>query len=202
MSASTQGCPSSGSDKPSVNTELVIRAKAGDADAFEGLYAQLYNPICIFLIHMIGNEEVGCELTQETFLRAWQALPKLRDVTSFVSWLYQIAKNAAYDYLRRNGHVRLEGFYEELESIERVSVAGPEEEIEAKERLMEALGHIRWKSRACLLLYHKENYSIPQIARLVGIQESSVKTYISNGIKALQDFLKDDDTPAKGGRGQ
>ncbi len=144
MSASTQGCPSSGSDKPSVDTDLVIRAKAGDADAFEGLYAQLYNPICIFLIHM--NEE--------------------------------------------------------LESIERVSVAGPEEEIEAKERLMEALGHIRWKSRACLLLYHKENYSIPQIARLVGIQESSVKTYISNGIKALQNFLKDDDTPAKGGRGQ
>jgi RNA polymerase sigma-70 factor (ECF subfamily) len=199
MSASTQGCPSSGSDKPSIDTELVIRAQAGDADAFGRLYVQLYNPICKFLIDMVGNEGVGCELTQETFLRAWLALPKLRDVTAFVSWLYQIAKNIAYDYLRRYRNVRLEGSYEELESIESVSVAGPEEEIEAKEHLMEALAHIKWKYRACLLLYHKENYSISQIASLVGIQESSVKTYISNGIKTLQDFLKEDDTSAKGG---
>jgi RNA polymerase sigma-70 factor, ECF subfamily len=54
-------------------------------------------PICRYLIHMVGNDGIGCELTQETFMKAWEMLLTLRDPARFAVWLYRIATNRAYN---------------------------------------------------------------------------------------------------------
>src|SRR5438874_2179877 len=104
----------------------VIQAQKGDEDAFNRLYLRYFLSIGIFLTHMVGNEEVGRELTQETFLRAWMALDRLQHPGAFLGWLYQIARNIARDYLR---HTRCECYVylnREHDSIEDTRLVAPE----------------------------------------------------------------------------
>src|SRR5215471_5732858 len=77
---------------------VVVHAQKGSQAAFEALYEQYNNQLCRYLIRMVGNDGIGCELTQETFLKAWEALPGLRAPARFAGWLYRIATNCAYNY--------------------------------------------------------------------------------------------------------
>src|SRR5579871_5632237 len=81
--------------------EDVERAYGGDTQAFDRLYRYFYTPICLYLAHMVGDYEEGCDLAQETFLKAWQGLHTIHNMARFDSWLYRIATNTAIDYLRR-----------------------------------------------------------------------------------------------------
>jgi RNA polymerase sigma-70 factor, ECF subfamily len=64
--------PSSESGCPTDERTLVLRAKDGDQSAFEILYERYNDRICRYLTLMTGNDGVGCELTQEVFLKAWE----------------------------------------------------------------------------------------------------------------------------------
>src|SRR5260370_31943901 len=86
--------------------ELVLRAQRGDQLAFEKLYERYNSRLNRYLIRMVGDDGVGCELTQETFLKAWEALRSLRDPTRFANWLYRIAANSAYTYQQQTRHIR------------------------------------------------------------------------------------------------
>jgi RNA polymerase sigma-70 factor, ECF subfamily len=164
---------------------LVIQAKAGEVAAFEKLYRKYYNRICSYLVHTVGDEGVGCELTQETFFKAWQALPSLRKTATFTGWLYRIATNLAYDYQRYNKR-RIKELYDRRNELEEMIVVGPEEQIEAEETLRLALASIPWKYRACLILYHVEGISKQKIAAYLEIKENSVGTYVSAGMEQLR----------------
>lgn len=164
---------------------LVIQAKAGDVAAFEKLYRYYYNRICSYLIHTVGNEGIGCELTQETFFKAWQALPGLRKTTTFTGWLYRIATNVAYDHQRSNKR-RIKELSEAQYHHEELVVVGPEEQIEAEETLRTALASIPWKYRACFILYHIEGMSKQKIAEYLEIKENSVSTYVSVGMEQFR----------------
>src|SRR2546423_11586650 len=100
MPISTQD-PLSEADDNAGQNNLVVQAQAGDMTAFEKLYRQYYNRVCAYLVHIVRDDGVACELTQETFLKAWQALPGLREASTFAGWLYRIATNLAYDHQRR-----------------------------------------------------------------------------------------------------
>jgi len=169
------------------DTQLVIWAQVGNETAFELLYERYYEQIYIFQTRMVGDSGIGEELAQETFLKAWKALNALRDPTKFRSWLYRIASNEVYNYYRHPDVPSVELMLVECE----VSISGPEEEVEAQERLQEALALV-WpeKCRACLILYHINGYSIPLIAEFLGIEQSSVRQYISSGLNQLKRSLR------------
>jgi DNA-directed RNA polymerase specialized sigma24 family protein len=80
---------------------LVERARTGDSDAFEDLYTLYFAELCGYLFGLVRNPEDARDVDQQTFLQAWWKLPSLRDVTRFKNWLYCIARNAAYDYGRK-----------------------------------------------------------------------------------------------------
>ena len=80
---------------------LISQAQAGDEQAFTVLYERYFGTIALYLTRMVGGEDpIGSELAQETFLKVWRALPTLRQREAFVSWLYCIATRVAYDYQR------------------------------------------------------------------------------------------------------
>ncbi len=131
MSLSTQHPLPPQSDRLPTDSELVVQARAGDPLAFEKLFERYNERVCLYLTHMVGNDAVGCELAQETFLKAWQALPGFRDEARFVNWLYRIATNLAHDHQR---HARLIRWLpweriQERGSVELMSIAGPEEHV-------------------------------------------------------------------------
>ncbi|HEY0754216.1 MAG TPA: RNA polymerase sigma factor [Ktedonobacteraceae bacterium] len=164
---------------------LVKQAQAGDEQAFRILYEQYFHKIYLYLTRMVGKDTIGSELTQETFVKVWQALPDLREPKTFTSWLYRIATHTAYDYQRRSPRVLLKSYDEEPMLLDGFVVEGPERQVEAEEEIRLALARVTFKYRACFVLYHIQQYSKQEIAEFLDLAESSVTTYIS---AALEEF--------------
>src|SRR5690348_4170028 len=144
--------PSFGSEYPSDERTLVLRAKDGDQSAFEILYERYNDRICRYLTRMTGDDGVGCELTQDVFLKAWEALLSLRDPSRFASWLYRIATNRAYNYQEHTRLLRTISWEEHAATTESPGLAGPEEQVEEAELLKLALARVSPTYRPCLIL--------------------------------------------------
>ena len=183
-----QGLSLSEPDDLAGDSELVSLARAGNSRAFEMLYARYCEQIKLYLVRMVGNDAIGHELAQETFLRAWQALPGLQNDERFVGWLYRIATNIARDHQRHAGQIRWLPW--ELQPLRggqaEISPAGMEEQVEENELLRIALAQVPFKYRACLILYIVEELPQAQIAERLGIKASYVSNYVSRGLAELR----------------
>jgi len=184
---------------------LVERARAGDVAAFTALYERYYAPICRYLARLVGDDDLGSDLAQDTFLAAWRALPAIEDHTYFVPWLYRIASNLARSHLRRARLIRWLPWGErgEAQPPGYPSIAGPEEQTGEIERIKLALAEVSPQYRSCLLLQLDVGFSQREIARLLGLNEKSVSVYISRGRQqfrqAYQRLEHESDAQAKGG---
>ncbi|GHO80589.1 DNA-directed RNA polymerase sigma-70 factor [Ktedonobacter sp. SOSP1-85] len=182
---------------------LVTQAQLGDIRAFEALYELYNNQISRYLSRMVGNDGVGCELTQETFVKVWTYLPGLRSPTHFLGWLYRIATNCAYTYLKKHARHKKELSLEiYLEQSDDLYIEGPEKRVEELELLRMALEKVSPTYRPCLILHLIEDLPQNKIAELLGMKETSVSKYVSRGLKDLrQIYRKYVDTYSKPGMG-
>lgn len=163
--------------------DLVKRAKEGDPLAFESLFLSHYPRIHSFLRHMVGNDEIASDLTQETFLEAHQSILKLRDESKFNGWLYRIAHNEALNYIRREEqfknllHLLPWPWYSDRTEL--MDMPGVEE----REILKQALARVSPKYRACVIL--QIIYEMPQkeIAALLNISRNSVSNNVTRGLR-------------------
>ncbi len=163
--------------------ETLESARAGDQKAFTQLFEYYNAPICKYLAHLVGNDEVGRDLAQETFIRAWKGLPKLQGAITFRPWLYRIATNVARSYLKREQLIcRLPWTDNKKETAADVlKVAGPEERAGEQEYVVKILATLSPQSRTCLLLQHVGGFSQREIANILGISEKSVSACVSRG---------------------
>jgi DNA-directed RNA polymerase specialized sigma24 family protein len=90
-----------GTDADTGEARELARARAGDVAAFGALVRRHQERVFRFLHRMLDAREEAMELTQDVFIKAWQALPGWRPEAAFSTWLLQIARNAALDQLRR-----------------------------------------------------------------------------------------------------
>ena len=190
MEYETGDTPSSGLVGTPDEGNLVLRAQKGDQLAFEVLYERYNDRICRYLSRMVGDDGIGCELTQEVFLKAWEALLGLRDPSRFASWLYRIATNRAYNYQQHAKLLHMIPWEEYAMREETRSIAGPEEQVEEAELLKLALARVSTTYRPCLILYVVEEYSQRQIAELLQIKESSIGIYVSRGKEELRQIYR------------
>ena len=120
------------------------------------------------------------DLAEETFIKAWYRLPRIRDEKRFRGWLYKIATNAALDHKRskssrKRGSQPAESLNEDYSNEYRASFEG---QVEEQELIELSLKQLASRPRACLLLY-QEGFSQEEIAELTGMKTKSVGTYIS-----------------------
>ena len=97
--------------------EWVNSALAGDRAAFSVLVRRHQRSLHRFLVRMVGSSDDALELTQEAFLRAWQALPQWQPGAQFRTWLFRIASNAALDLLRRRKTVEFVPLDDTFEAV-------------------------------------------------------------------------------------
>src|SRR5579885_1152802 len=64
-------------EAPAISSEVAEQARAGDSQAFTTLFQTYNSQICTYLARLVGNDEVGRDLAQETFMRAWESLPAM-----------------------------------------------------------------------------------------------------------------------------
>src|SRR5512143_4243533 len=84
---------------PDTEQSLVQRAQRGDQEAFAALVTEHQRYIYNLALRVLKNEEEALDLAQETFVRAWTALPNFRGQSQFRTWLYRIATNLCYNRL-------------------------------------------------------------------------------------------------------
>ena len=85
--------------------DCIARAQRGDATAFAELVRRFQDRVFRFLLRLTRTREDAQDLTQETFMHAYEALPRWRPDAQFSTWLLRIARNLAYDMLRRSQRV-------------------------------------------------------------------------------------------------
>lgn len=169
-----------------IDTELaqvVELARGGDGLAFRDLFQKYNGQVCTYLARLVGSDEVGRDLAQETFLRAWKSLPEIRSDAHFKAWLFRIATNIAMSHLRHARLVRWLPWQEEDDVVSHInlSIAGPEEHAGEAECVQYALAQLAPQCRTCLLLQLVAGFSQREIAESLGIREKSVSAYVSRG---------------------
>jgi RNA polymerase sigma-70 factor, ECF subfamily len=164
---------------------LVRLAKAGDQEAFADLVLLYENELCGYLAMLLRDRDEALNCAQQAFFKAWGKLTTLKDETSFKPWLYIIARNVAWDYLRGRKKIPLESW----EDLEEYSIVDTMSQIEERATLAElinlALAELPPKLRACLRL-DAWGCSRCEIAQIIGISPNSVSTYMSTARKQFR----------------
>ena len=183
-----QGVSSDAANDPLSQTmnahgDLVQRAREGDGSAFTELVRDFHAPLCTYLARLVGNDELGRDLAQETLLRAWTCLPELREEQHFKAWLYRIATNLAHSHLRRTRLIRWLPWAEVVEksSPRELRIEGPEEQVGEADMIKKTLARLSPQYRTCLLLQVVAGFSQRDIALLLGISEKSVGSNVCRG---------------------
>jgi len=177
----------------STDEELVARSIGGDADSFNQLVLRWERPIYALAYRTIGREEDARDVCQETFLRAFRALPGFRGQAKFSSWLYRIALNLCRDWVRRE---RRTGFVQPPEDVDLMELAAADAPTESIEDLIARKDQVRAIERAMALLPEEQRTAIvlkeyhgltfQEIADLSGCPLSTVKTRLYQGLAVLR----------------
>ena len=184
--------------------ELVAKSIRGDADSFNELVLRWERPIYALAYRTIGREEDARDVCQETFLRAFRALPGFRGQAKFSSWLYRIALNLCRDWVRRERRTPVVQAPEDVDLMELAAAREPAESIEdriarndlsrAVERAMAVLPD---EQRAAIVLKEYHGLTFQEIADLVGCPLSTVKTRLYQGLTVLRRELARTGTTVK-----
>jgi RNA polymerase sigma-70 factor (ECF subfamily) len=158
--------------------------------SFERIYDEYKTPIYNYIYHLVGNREQADDLTQDTFLKAFKALPKMDASLKLSAWLYRIATNTAYDALRRRKLIAWLPWQDLDHEPADVESADPQETIGTTELVHAALRRMPRHYRAALLLYTQEGFSYAEIAKTLSIAESGVKMYLSRARHSFREHYR------------
>src|SRR5918994_7514573 len=177
--------------------ELVARSRDGDADSFNQLVLRWERPIYALAYRVIGRDEDARDVAQETFLRAFRALPGFKGQAKFSSWLYRIALNLCRDWIRRQRRTPTVPMPEGVDLVELASEQGPVESIEelvARREISavvaEAMQRLPEEQRTAIVLKEYHGLTFQEIADLQGCPLSTVKTRLYQGLSVLRRHLE------------
>jgi RNA polymerase sigma-70 factor (ECF subfamily) len=176
--------------------ELVARSKGGDTDSFNQLILRWERPIYALAYRVIGQEEDARDVAQETFLRAFRALPGFKGQAKFSSWIYRIALNLCRDWIRRKRRTPVSQLPEDIDLSELAAEHGPSESVEdlvARRELSgvveEAMTLLPEEQRTAVILKEYHGLTFQEIAELQGCPLSTVKTRLYQGLSVLRKHL-------------
>jgi len=161
--------------------DLIVRAKAGDERAFEGLMRQFERPVLGLYTRLLGAGGEAEEAAQDVFFRFYKKLGEFDEERAVEPWLFRVAWNACRDRLRRR---RPE---EELtDSAATVAAHGDAGLLLAE--LRDAIERLPDKERAALLLREVDGLETEEVAQRMGISAVTVRSQISRARARLREW--------------
>jgi RNA polymerase sigma-70 factor (ECF subfamily) len=184
--------------------QFLERLRRGEAAAFERLVAEHSGDVYALLYRLTSDAEEARELTNETFLRAFQSINRFRGDANLKTWIYRIAVNQARNRWRwwrrrkRDVTVSLDATDDNHKqplgaTLRNNDAVDPEQETLAHERegqLREALLGLRQSYREAVILRDVEGFSYEEIADTLEISIGTVKSRISRGRLELRRKLE------------
>ena len=178
---------------PAVDDEraLVGAAARGDVRAFESLYRRHAGRVHGVIVRLVGGHGARAEdLTQEAFVRAWQALPAFRFESAFSTWLHRLAVNTALMDLRsRRSRPAIDDDDSAFELIGSADSAGHVTALSMD--LQRAVASLPPRARAVLVLYDIEGWKHEEIATELGMAVGTSKAQLHRARGLLRARLGD-----------
>ncbi len=173
---------------------LLELALQGDGACFGELTERWQNRIFRFISRYVGSSEVARDLTQDTFIKAYQNLGRLTDQSRFSSWLYKIALNECRMRFRR-GKNRIDVPYDEQvdPELEQSQAPDPERQVQQRERveiLRRAFQELPQEQRAVILMKEYQGLKFHEIAEVLDAPVSTIKSRMYLGLKNLRKLME------------
>ncbi len=182
---------------PQSDEALAEQASRGDRDAFASLYERHSRGVYDLAVRVVRDPDLAADVVQDTFVKAWQSLPKRRGAQHVKAWLYTIARNGAIDEYRSAGHL-VHSLPDDSPSslpvpysaIDTDRASNPEDAAEDQE-----LAELVWSSAAALNpkeyslldLHLRKGLSVDELAATLGMRKGAVYTMLSR----LRDSLEE-----------
>ncbi|MDE6742459.1 MAG: sigma-70 family RNA polymerase sigma factor [Lachnospiraceae bacterium] len=162
-----------------INNEILIqKAKMGNPDAFTELMNSQMQNMYRTAKAILMNDEDAADAIQDTLLICWKKINELKVDRYFKTWMTKILINNCYGIIRRNRRIT---YTDEL----------PEKVIEdnaSNIEWRETLSAIDEKYRVVLILFYSEGFRTKEIAKILGITDSAVRTRLSRGREQLREY--------------
>ncbi len=173
----------------SKSSELALVVKAavlGSKDAFNKLASNYCPMLRRLFLNLTHDDEVAKDLTQNVLLKAWLNIGSFRAAANFSTWLYRIAYNSFYDYVKEKREcVRDEKEMSNLKDSAEHSIA-----VDFAMDFESALGELSESERVVALLFYLEDFAIGDISRITEMPIGTVKSHLHRARIKMTTFIK------------
>jgi RNA polymerase sigma-70 factor (ECF subfamily) len=185
-------------DYPSASDDVLVRlAQRGDMWAFEELVARHRDKIYARAFSMVRNEDEAVDLSQESWVKAWQRIKQFQGESGFATWMTRIVINLCLDHLRRQKRLRAESIelMDEEGGVERqmpVVINNPTEGLEREElrrRIDRAMSQLSEAHRTVLVLHEFEGLEYKDVAKRMGCSIGTIMSRLFYARRRLASLL-------------
>ena len=174
-------------------TSIVNQIIGGDTQAFALLVDCYKNLVFTLAIRMLKNREEAEEVSQDTFIKVYKALPKFKGDSKLSTWVYKVAYNTCLDRIKKNkrrfNEVGIDSFKDfQLKTIDNAFDAM--EIAEQQQTIQDCLQQLASKDSFLLSLFYFEELSLEEISKVVNMEANTVKVNIHRARKRLTNILK------------
>lgn len=166
---------------------LVLHCRHRDKKAWEELIRLYEKRLFYFIRQIVGQHQDALNVMQDTWLKAYNSIHRLRNPASLTSWLYRIARNRSLKLLcTRRKAISLEDCYETDLLPSDMQINGSY----AAEQVHHGLKHLTVAHREALALFYLEDFSLQEIAEILGIPIGTVRSRLYYAKRSLKTFLE------------
>lgn len=171
---------------PSAEPDAELAA-GGDRHAFERLYRANVNHVYALCVRMSGDRTRAEELTQDSFVRAWDRLPQFRGESAFSTWLHRLTVNVVLEAQRTDRRNRARTDSEE--ALDAEPPITKHEHLAEKMDLAVAIAALPPGARAVFALHDVEGYKHEEIAEMLDITSGGSKAQLHRARRLLREAL-------------
>jgi RNA polymerase sigma-70 factor (ECF subfamily) len=166
---------------------IIERARNGDDEAFVLIYEHYSAQIHRYVYRLVGNQELADDITQETFLKAFQSIRKIARDSNVSAWLYRIASNACFDVLRRRKLITWMPMLEESDKTNEFTEEDFTPQVLESQVVRRTLTQMPPALAVCLVLRSVEGFSCEEIAEILKIPRGTVFSRLA---RAREQFVQ------------
>ena len=167
-----------------VDKEILIRIKEGSRSAFGELLDECQAILFRFVFSLVRNNDDASDIVQETFIKVWKNINRFDINKNFTPWLYKIANNQCRDYWRRNTNL-----IKRNEDLKQEESASQHSDETPEINLLQHLDILPKKQKMIFILRNLQELSIADIASILSMTQSSVKTNLFYARRTLHEHL-------------
>lgn len=180
-----------------LDVALMLRVKTGDHAAFQELVERHQNVIVGTVAKMLGNASDAPDIAQQVFIRLWKSAPRYKRKAKFTTFLFTIMRNLVFNESKKRSRQKTHSLEErESESFQQVADSpekSPDSEVlqgELQAAVDKAINALPEKQRMAVILRRYENMAYDQIAEILDISVSAVKSQLFRARAELRESLQ------------